>query len=710
MKAFVKIFGWMSIAGALLLFPPYSEADPLGAIRVNLLQGDVQVKIADTGEWVPASVNMPLVEGDELWVPDGSRAALQSTSGDYVRLDEGTALQILRMDLDSYQFHLTEGRVYVLNRAPKRNVLQIDTPDASIRAFGNSAFRIDIPGGETDVSVFRGSVQAENGDGTTTVRTGNMLVVGADGYVELSPAPPPDDWQRWNTQRDRVVLARGKSYGYLPEELRAYSSDFDGGGRWVNVPEYGYCWTPTVVVIADWAPYRHGRWVWRGGDYVWVGYEPWGWAPYHYGRWAFAAKIGWLWVPPARGDVYWAPGYVGWVRTGDHVAWVPLAPRETYYGYGNHGRYSTNITNVNVNQVRVTNVYRNVNVTNSITVVNQTTFITGRPSSVDRNVVGNVREDFAKHRNIVVGRPPIKPVETSYIPVVRSIPEAKRPPAAVRKIDAKELRQSRPLVTEPGRSAFRPQAKPAPLEVKKVEKPRPASERARERQQALPKEQRGPAASQGRPPGAVEPRVAPKKAEPKATGRPERPQAPPEKVKPEPPQRGGPPATTEPRVAPKKEEPKATGRPERPQAPPEKVKPEPPQRGGPPATTEPRVAPKKEEPKATGRPERPQAPPEKVKPEPPQRGGPPGTTEPRGKPKEAEPKATGRPERPQAPPEKVKAEPPQKGGPPGAVEPRGKPKEAEPKATGRPERPQGTPAEKVRPEDRGQEEDRGNRR
>ena len=604
MKAFVKAFGWMSIAGALLLFPTYSGADSLGAMRVNLVQGDVQVKIADTGEWVPASVNMPLVEGDELWVPEGSRAALQTTRGDYIRLDEGTALQILRMDLDSCQFHLTEGRVYVLNRAPKRSVLQFDTPDASIRAFGNARFRIDIPGGETLVSVYRGSVQTENGDGTTTVRAGTLLAVGTDGYAELSPVPPPDDWQRWNAQRDRIVLARGKSYGYLPEELRAYSSDFEENGRWVNVPEYGTVWTPTVVVIGDWAPYRHGRWVWRGGDYVWVGYEPWGWAPYHYGRWAFAANIGWLWVPPARGDVYWAPGYVGWVRTGDHVAWVPLAPRETYYGYGNHGRYSTNITNVNVNQVQVTNVYRNVNVTNSITVVNQTTFITGRPSSVDRNVVVNVREDFSKHRNIVVGRPPIKPVETSYIPVVRAIPEAKRPPAAVRKVDAKELRQSRPLVKEPDRSAIRPQAKPAPLEVKKVEKPRPASERATERKEAVPKERRGPAASQGSPPEKVQPRVAPKEAEPKATGKPGRAQPPPEKAKPEPAQRGGPPAAVEQRGKPKEAEPKATGKPEqRPQAPPEKAKPEPAQRGGPPAAVEQRGKPKEAEPKATGKPE-----------------------------------------------------------------------------------------------------------
>jgi len=667
MKAFVKAFGWISIAVALLLFPPSSEAGSLGAIRVNLLQGDVQVKIADTGEWVPASVNMPLVEGDELWVPDGSLAALQSTRGDYVRLDEGTALQILRMDLDSYQFHLAEGRVYVLNRAPKRSVLQFDTPDASIRAFGNTRFRIDIPGGETDVIVFRGSVLVENDGGTTTVRAGDMLAVGADGYAELSPAPPPDDWQRWNAERDRIVLARGSSYRYLPEELRSYSSDFEANGRWVNVPEYGYVWTPTVVVTADWAPYRHGRWVWRGGDYVWVGYEPWGWAPYHYGRWAFAARIGWFWVPPARGDVYWSPGYVGWVRTGDHVAWVPLAPRETYYGYGNHGRYSTNITNVNINQVQVTNVYRNVNVTNSITVVNQTTFVTGRPSSVDRNVVGNVREDFAKRRNIVVGRPPIKPVETSYIPVVRSIPEAKRPPPTVRKLDAKELRRSRPLVMEPDRSAFRPQGKPAPLEVRKVEKPRAASERARERQQVVPKERRGPAASPGSPPGAVEQRGRPKVAEPQA--------------KP----------------------------PERPQPPPKQVVTEPQQRGGPPGAVERRDRPKAAEPQAKP-PERPQPPPKQVAPEPPQRGGTPGTVEQRGRPKAVEPQAKP-PERPQPPPERARPETPPRGGPPGAVEQRGRPKVAEPKEKAKPERPKGPPADNVPAEDRGREErGRGNRR
>ncbi|MGA7104834.1 MAG: DUF6600 domain-containing protein [Candidatus Deferrimicrobiaceae bacterium] len=535
MKAIGKVIGWVSIVGAFLLLPAVSDAELLGAMRVRLVAGDVQVKIAETGEWAPASVNMPLVEGDELWVPGGSLAAIQTNDGADVRLDGNTALQVLRVDRDSFQFYLPQGRAYVRNDDPTGSILQFDTPYTSVRTFGESIFRIDIPDGETDVLVFRGTVTAENAGGATRVRAGSMLVLGSDGYAELSPLPPPDNWQVWNEKRDRVALARGGGYRYLPEELRVYSSDFDENGRWVYVSAYGFVWTPKVVVTGDWAPYRNGRWVWRGGDYVWIGYESWGWAPYHYGRWSYVARIGWCWVPPSRGDVFWAPGYVGWVSTGNYVGWVPLAPGEVYYGHGNFGRHSVNVTNVNINQVRVTNVYRNINFRNSITVVNRTTFVTGRPAVVSRNVVVNVREDFARRRNIVVGRPQIRPVETSYLPVVRQIPEAKRPPTRVRNIDVKELRQSRPLVREPDRSTMRPQAQPRQLEVRKAEQPRSSNERTRERQQMEPVERSRPQAApleRSRPPQAAPPEKARPQVSPVEKSRPMR-VAPPEKARPQ---------------------------------------------------------------------------------------------------------------------------------------------------------------------------------
>ncbi len=726
MKTFLRVLGLLCILGVVLAIPAPSGAAAPGAMRVRLVDGDVQMKIADTGEWAPVAVNTPLLEGDELWVPDGSRAAIQTSNGAYVRLGGNTALEVLRMDRDAFQFHLSQGQAYVLSRTPRNGVLQLDTPDASIRAFGSAAFRIDIPDGETDVGVIGGSVVAESDAGTTTVRQGDMLVLAPGGYAELSPLPGPDDWEMWNRDLDRIVLARRASTRYLPGELQTYAEDFDDNGRWVYVQDYGYCWTPTVLVVRDWAPYRHGRWCWRGGDYVWIGYEPWGWAPYHYGRWAFVARVGWCWVPPERDNVYWGPGYVGWVRTGEYVAWVPLAPRETYYGQGYYGRYSVNVVNVNINTIRVTNVYRNVNVTNSITVVNQTTFVTGRQAAVDRNATAIVRDDFSRRRNIVVGRPAIRPAEGSYAPVVRGIPDAKRPPAEVRRIDARELRQTRPLVRESNRSAFRPAAKPRPLEVRKVDKARPLNERMRERREAAPAERRGPASPQGGPPGRIERGGTPGQAVPREPARREAPATPPsnrfergggpqappqERVTPGTPpgriERGGTPGQAVPREPARREAPATppSNRFERgggPQAPPqERVTPGTPpgriERGGTPGQAVPREPARREAPATppSDRLERgggPQAPPqERATP-----GTPPGRIERGGTPGQAVPREPARREAPATPP----SERPERGGGKPAeerrnVEPAPAPVE---RGGGRPERPQAAPTERVRPQ------------
>src|SRR4030067_1989364 len=107
-------------------------------------EGEVQVRTDDTGEWVPASINMPLVDGDRIWVPEGGRTELQRRDGTFLRLDENSALEILTLEKDSFQVYLTEGRSYANFRGLKETLLQIDTPDSSIRAYDRSAFRIEM--------------------------------------------------------------------------------------------------------------------------------------------------------------------------------------------------------------------------------------------------------------------------------------------------------------------------------------------------------------------------------------------------------------------------------------------------------------------------------------------------------------------------------------------------------------------------------------
>jgi hypothetical protein len=424
--------------------------------------------------------------------------------GSFLRLDENSALEILTIEKDSFQFYLTEGRSYANFRGLKGTFLQMDTPDSSIRVYDRSNFRIETRrDGYTDISVYEGVVYAENRDGETRVDEENTLSLGQGTYAELSPLGPIDEWERWNRDRDRRLAERRPPSRYLPDELQAYSSDLAENGRWVRVREYGYVWTPTVHVSVGWAPYRVGRWVWIGGDYVWVSYEPWGWAPYHYGRWAFISTIGWCWVPPLRGAVYWGPGFVGWVRTPTYVSWVPLAPGEIYYGHGHYGPHSVNITQVNVRQINVQKiVYKNIHVRNSVTVVHHDTFVKGKHVEV------KVRENPFLKEKISLGRPDIKPEKATMIPVIKEIPQRKRPPEPIRDIKVKELKEKRPLVREKEASVLKPQSPPRKMPVKPIEKPR--VER--------PKEMRPTEKGIGKP-GPVEKRVEkPKEFKPAEKG------------------------------------------------------------------------------------------------------------------------------------------------------------------------------------------------
>jgi len=521
----------------LFLIPALSYSSNLEYMRTSLLDGDVQIKTEDSDDWVPASINMPLEEGDRLWVPEGGRAELELRDGTHLRLGQESALEILNLDRDSFQFYLTEGRAYANFKGSRDSLLQIDTPHSSVRAYDLSRFGVDVGrDGRTDISVYRGSVYAESRDGKTRVEEGKTLTVGEGDYAELAPLGPMDNWENWNRERDRRLAETRPPSRYLPDELQTYSRDFDDNGRWVYERDYGYVWRPTVMVSAGWAPYRHGRWTWVGGDYVWISYEPWGWAPYHYGRWAFVVNFGWCWVPPIRGAVFWGPGYVGWVRTPTYVAWVPLAPREIYYGYGYYGPHSVNITNVNVTNINVTNVtYKNVYVNNAVTVVHHDTFVRGKQVHVD------AKENPFVGRKVHVGRPDIKPEKGSRMPVIKEIPENRRPPQPVRQVHVKELKQQRPMVKERDASVMRPASPPKEMKIrtidrKPVERPKevaPVEKRVQQPKETKPQERTTPKPRETRPPERVTPKPTETKPQERTTPQP-RETKPPERVTPKP--------------------------------------------------------------------------------------------------------------------------------------------------------------------------------
>jgi hypothetical protein len=414
---------------AVLIMPSFVGAADLGSIHLRFLEGDVMVKTEDTADWVPASINMPFYESDRLWVSEGGRAELQLQGGSVVRLGSNSSLDVLASRNDVTQFYLLQGQLYGNVKADKATPLFLETPTASVRAYGKALFKMDVTdSGDSQLSVLKGEVYLDRQAGQMRVAAGERIILKKDAVTPvLAKVGPADQWEQWNRQRDGDFQEPALSSGarYLPDELRVYSGDLDRNGSWSYVAEYGYVWAPRVVVVDAWSPYRMGRWVWMHGDYVWISYEPWGWAPYHYGRWAWTRPLGWCWVPPRRGAVYWGPGFVAWVQTPSHVSWVPLAPREIYYGRGYHGPYSVNATQVDVHRTMVNNVYKNVNGRNGVITLHRDTFVSGKSVNV------NLKENpFTKERRItpVVD---IKPDRSTVRPVLKEVPRAKLPPQTV---------------------------------------------------------------------------------------------------------------------------------------------------------------------------------------------------------------------------------------------------------------------------------------
>ncbi|MDO9042135.1 MAG: FecR family protein [Desulfocapsaceae bacterium] len=441
----------------MILLPVWAGAEDLGALRLSQMKGDIQVQSKGATEWFPATINLPMQAGDRLWAPKDAWAQVETQDGSVVRLDADSSLEILAVEKDSLQMYLSQGQAYLNFKKGMDSMFQLDTPNSSLRIYDSSTLNVAlIPNGNTDISVFRGAVFAENRSGEVRVGAGKMLSIDGD-VPSLVALGPPSDWEKWNREWDESLVSDEDSTRYLPQELSTYGRDLNRNGRWIETNEYGNVWIPTTHVSAEWAPYREGRWVWIGDDYVWIASEPWGWAPYHYGRWAHISSHGWCWVPPPRNEVYWGPGYVSWVSTENEVAWVPLAPAEIYYGHGYYGPHSVNIVNVNMYTVVQGRHYRNVHVHNAVTVVHRETFLTGRHHEIRHP------ENPFLHKPISIGRPRIEPGRNTKMPIIREIPKVNLPPANIRSLPGKSEGGERPMVRERNRSIFTPSAAPRPL-------------------------------------------------------------------------------------------------------------------------------------------------------------------------------------------------------------------------------------------------------
>jgi len=233
-----------------------------GVARMSVINGEVSVRRGDSGEWVAAVANAPLMVEDRIATGQGARAEVQFDAGDLIRLGANAEVRLAQLDYNHYELQIAHGTVTfrVLRDAHKK--IELDTPPVSIRPSGIGAYRVYVQeGGATEITVRAGAAEIATPKGSETLQAGQtMLARGnpADPEFQVTQGIAFDDWDRWNEQRDKELLGSASSR-YVPQGEYG-AEDLDKNGRWVNDQTYGWVWNPSVA--EGWAPYQNGEWVW----------------------------------------------------------------------------------------------------------------------------------------------------------------------------------------------------------------------------------------------------------------------------------------------------------------------------------------------------------------------------------------------------------------------------------------------------------------
>jgi hypothetical protein len=326
-----------------------------GVARISMMHGDVSTQRGDSGDWSAAILNQPVMGGDKVSTGDNARAELQLEYSNVLRLGANAKANIANLTHKNIQIQVGQGMANYTVYEDSEAEPEIDTPNVAVHpAHQDGVFRIEVrPDGDTIVIVRKGEAQISTPQGSAEVHQGEMATVRGNSdsaQYKVSEAPPRDDWDRWNSDRDHMI--RNASSWKHTNHYYTGTEDLDANGRWDNVPDYGNVWVPNEP--DGWAPYRDGNWTYEPYyGWTWVGYEPWGWAPYHYGRWFWYGNS-WAWWPGPGGFYrpFWSPAYVSFFGWGGgfgfgvgfgwgSFGWLPIGPCDRFFpwwgGYG--GRF-----------------------------------------------------------------------------------------------------------------------------------------------------------------------------------------------------------------------------------------------------------------------------------------------------------------------------------------------------------------------------------
>jgi len=297
---------------ALCVLAPFSYADSQARIvRLSYVEGDVQLAHQGSIGFENATLNVPIVEGDQLRAGSSGWAEVEFEDGSTIRVSPGTALTFSELRLLSSGKTATS--VDVDQGEAEFNVNHHDGGEFNVTARNktivlkhSSRFRVaTLNSDPLEVGVWKGEVSVQDPSSGQEIAVKKKETFALDlldpNRYDLEKGVESDGLDQWSKQRDEYLNTYAKRANYSSSPYQYGVSDLNYYGQYFDVPGYGSMWQPYGVNVG-WDPFANGYWSFTPGGYVWVSAYPWGWMPYRFGHWQFVNGYGWLWRPPLAGN------------------------------------------------------------------------------------------------------------------------------------------------------------------------------------------------------------------------------------------------------------------------------------------------------------------------------------------------------------------------------------------------------------------------
>src|SRR5271166_5884611 len=173
------VFALAAMSAGFLLAQDDSNADPgpgRSVARISIINGDVSVRRGDSGDVVAAALNAPLLAQDRVLTGSASRAEIQLDSANVIRAGANSEVRMAGLDRKNYQIQVATGIITFTVLRPSDAVVELDTPNVSVKPLKNGAYRITVrEDGSSEITVRAGEAEIFSPQGSQRLQQGQTM-------------------------------------------------------------------------------------------------------------------------------------------------------------------------------------------------------------------------------------------------------------------------------------------------------------------------------------------------------------------------------------------------------------------------------------------------------------------------------------------------------------------------------------------------------